>query len=616
MAMPWEEYQQQEGPWSEYADPAPAAKTPAVTMQQATGRQLPQTWDANVGGVPVRGTFDPEAKAYLVGNRQGRAFYIAKDPQGELILKPYTGRQSAAGTGLQNFAAGIGKAAVDTKRGIQQLATLAGNTLGVVSDEAVDRSFADAQAVRAQDADLMGTGAGVAGNVVGNVATVPLGGALLKGAGQGVGAIGKASAATAPQAATVANVAGNALSRAGAALIAPTTYGQAAAGGAALGAVNPATSMEDKAQQVALGAAAGAVGQGVAKGMQRVAKGASDVIGEETKRLANVARDKWGIAIRPDQVLDSKPLNALSSAVDYVPGSGAGAARENVQKQFNKALATSIGQSSDNPAFAIREADKALGAEFDRVLRSTAVKADNDFTSDLSAIMANARNEMTDQQFGVMQRQADNILAKVQAGDLIDAQAAYNIKKGLDRIGKSNDTTLANYATDMKKALMDALNRSLGPDEAAKFAQTRGQYSNLIALRKIVPRGAEADISPARLANMKGYMTDDLNELADIAATFLKPREGNSGTAPRLAGMAALGGGVPTAILAPGVAVPMALGAAGTIGAARAANKALSSPAVAGYLMEGSKTAAKVAPIGRAAPASLPAFLESYLSSQ
>lgn len=618
MAGPWEEYQQaeQSGPWTEYAEPQGA--TTGTTMPQAVGRKLPPTWDVNVDGQTARGLYDPEAKAYLVGMRDGTAGYINKNPDGSLGLKQYKGKVNAAGTDGENFAAGVGKAVVDTKRGIQQLGALAGNTLGLVDDETVDQSFADAQAVRARDADLMDTKAGIGGNVAGHIGSTVLGGSVIKAAGQGLGAIGKGMAASgvAPTAGTAVSVAGNSLSKAGSALRAPTTYKQAGAAGAATGATIPAESLGDKASTTAISGLAGVAGQGITKGVERLAKGASDVISQEVKTLAKTAKDKWGISVRADQVVNSKPLNAISTAVDYVPGSGAGVAKQNIQKQFNTALAKSIGQKSDNPAFAIREADKALGAEFDRVLQSTAVNADSAFTNDLSAIMQNARNEMTDQQFGVMQRQVDNILGKVQAGDVIDAQAAYNIKKGLDRIGKSNDSTLAAYATDMKKSLMEALNRSLGPAEAAKFAATRGQYSNLIALRKIVPRGAEADISPARLSNMKGYMTDDLNELADIAATFLRPREGNSGTAPRLAGLALLGGGVPTAVLNPATAIPMAAGAATAIGAARGANKALGSPAVTRYMMEGSKTVGKAVKPSRAAPVVLPAFLESYLSSQ
>lgn len=609
MAGPWEQYQQADaGPWQEFQ---PQGATSGDTMAQAKSRQLPPTWDVSVGGESLRGVLDPEAGAYLVSRDGGRTTaYINKNADGSLGLKPYRANVNAAGTSGENFAAGMGKAAVDTKRGIQQLGALAGNTLGLVDDATVDATMADANAVQARDADLMDTGAGFAGNVAGNIATTMLGGSLLKGAGQGLGAIGKAAAARgAGTAGTVASVTGNSLSKAGGAIQAPKTLKQAGAAGAAMGAMQPAGSLDEKGVQVSGGAAAGALGQGAANTLGRAAKGASDLIPAEVKALAKTAKDKWGISVRADQVLNSKPLNAASAALDYVPLSGAGASKVNLQKQFNAALAKSIGQTSDNPARALQHADTALGNEFDRVLRGTAVQADNAFQTDLAKVMGEARNEMTDAQFGVMQRQVDNILSKVGAGDVIDAQAAYNIKKGLDRLGKNQDSTLGNYATDMKRALLEALNRSLGPEEAAKFAATRGQYSNLLNLQKIVPRGAESDISPAKLANLRGYMTPDLNELADIAATFLKGRVGDSGTAQRGAVYAS----IPAAMVDP-VTTALAYGGGATIG--RGANMLLDSPAAARYLMDGSKTAGRVAPIGRVAPASLPAFLESYLSSQ
>jgi hypothetical protein len=586
----------------------------SVRMDAAIGRKLPALWEAKVAlgdqVVPVRGVLTEEngKRAYVVGGRDGSAFYINRNPDGSLGLKPYKSKMSAAGTDGENFWAGAGKAATDTKRGIRQLTALAGNTLGLVDNDTVDSVMGDVKESRARDADLMDTKAGIAGNVAGNIAMIAAGGGALRTAGQttkGVGA-GLTELQMAPRVGQVMQRAGGAAEAAGNAMIAPKTFAQAGGAGLASGVVQPAVDLKEKGIQVAGGYVAGKAGHGLAKGLERAGKGASDAISAEVKSLAQLAKDKWGISVRADQLVNSKPVNALSAALDYVPLSGAGKSKENLQKQFNQALAKSIGQASDNPAFAIKQAETALGAEFDRVLQSTAVRADDVFQNELSTIIGNARNEMTDAQFGVMQRQLDNVLNKVKEGDLIDAQAAYNIKKGLDRLGKSNDTTLATYATEMKKSLMEALNRSLGPDEAAAFAQTRGQYSNLMNLRKIVPRGAEADISPARLANMRGYMTGDLGELADIAATFLKGRVGDSGTAQRGAVYAS----VPAAMVDP-VTTALAYGSGMTMG--RAANAAMDSPAVAKYLAEGSKTLQKAAPIGRAAPVALPAFLESYL---
>lgn len=69
-------------------------------------------------------------------------------------------------SGAQKFFAGMGKSIYDTGRGVQQL-------FGGMSREEVD-------AQRAQDADLMASGAGVAGNITGTVGQILLPGGALK----------------------------------------------------------------------------------------------------------------------------------------------------------------------------------------------------------------------------------------------------------------------------------------------------------------------------------------------------------------------------------------------------------------------------------------------------
>jgi hypothetical protein len=75
----------------------------------------------------------------------------------------------------------------------------------------------------------------------------------------------------------------------------------------------------------------------------------------------------------------------------------------------------------------------------------------------------------------------------------------------------------------------------------------------------------DGDISIARLANLKNINNKDLQELADISAQFLRPREGQHGAAQRAT----------AAIAATVMGGPLA--AAGGIAAGRATNKALNS---------------------------------------
>lgn len=282
-----------------FEDEAPAPQPKAVTMEQARGRSLPATWDVEIGGQPFRGVFDADANAYLVSDRMGQAYYINKDAgTGALGLKPYKGKASAAGTTAENFWAGAGKAAVDTKRGIQQLTKLAGNTLGLVSDEAVDQSFADAKDVSARDADLMDTGAGKAGNFAGNVAAMYVGGGLVRWAGQGVGQVGKALATRAPTLGTATSVAGNTLSNAGRAISAPTNFKQAAASGAAIGAVQPAESMAEKAAQVGMGAGiGGAAAVVLPPALRGLSQGVMGIVNSVNRRFAPAEAQEIGATL-------------------------------------------------------------------------------------------------------------------------------------------------------------------------------------------------------------------------------------------------------------------------------------------------------------------------------
>jgi hypothetical protein len=299
-----------------------------------------------------------------------------------------------------------------------------------------------------------------------------------------------------------------------------------------------------------------------------------------------------GIHIRGDQIVNSKPLNAASASLDYVPFSGNAAAKQAQVKQWSGALAKTIGEDTDNVAIAVQRAEPRLSAEFDRVLRGNRVAYDDGLQRGLTRVLDEASTELTDQQFGVVVRQVNSLQRKLAADGAIDGQAAYNIKKGLDRIVSNaqkpnGDAALGHHAGEIRNELMDALNRSLGPREAAKFADTRRQYGNMIELRRNLPHGADVDITPAKLANIK-TRSKDLNELADIAGQFLKGRMGDSGTAQRNAwtlGVPGLGVGVANG------AIDLATAGGSTLAGltlGRGASSAMNSNALRSYLVQGS----------------------------
>lgn len=482
----------------------------------------------------------------------------------------------------ENFAAGLGNIALGAKQStIDRLqSAVSGTPVGSLVDKArvsmgkptLAQSVAETQQAIDQGAPfanklMMHTGGGFLGGVVGN-ALEAYGLGRLASALPGASAASTSLAAVAPK-------------------IAP--YALAAAGGAGVGAVQPTVTGEGKGASVASGAAGGVIGQAIGKGITNLAKGASDTISQGVKDLAARAR-QLNIPLRAEQLLDSKPLNAVSAGLEYLPLSGAAASKSKQVVKFNQALSKTVGEDTPNMAEALKNADARLGAEFDRVLSSHSVKADPQFQGDLARILADAGSEMNDQQHSIIQKQVANILGKVGQNGDIDAQAAYNAKKVLDRLGKSSDTSVAYWAREMRGTMMEALNRSLPPDVAASFAKTRQQYGNMLALEKIVPANdVEALVSPARLANMRDIRNPDLKELAAIGA-LIKPKVGDSGTAPRQLMGGVIGGAA--------YVNPKAVATGLTAG--RLTNAALESNALQRYLLGGSQALGAAAPVAKA----------------
>lgn len=343
-------------------------------------------------------------------------------------------------------------------------------------------------------------------------------------------------------------------------------------GGASAGLVNP--------EDAPAGALVGGVVPGAVSIAGNTARGLGRAIrgGEVSPEVAGLVQkaNNLGIDIPADRVVNSKPLNALAASLEYMPFSGRTATVDKMQSQLNRAVSRTFGQDSDNVTMALRKAQGDLGSKFDSVLQNNTVKVDQPFTQELADHAQRAASELESGQANIILKQIDEIMAKAPNGQ-IDGQAAYNIKKTLDRIGQRNSPE-AWYAGDLKKSLMGALNRSLKPEDAAEFAKVRQQYGTMLDLKKMAQNGADGDISIARLANMKNIGNPELQDLADISAQFLKSRESPHGAMQRLflGGLGAAGAGT-------GAVSPLLFG--GAVAAGRGANAALNSNALRNVLL-------------------------------
>lgn len=462
-------------------------------------------------------------------------------PKQKVSTNPLVGAAAGIGHGVGEVAMGaqhyLGK-------GLNMLgAEQAGNWLVNDAKQGRDRMALETQPYK--EASPFSTGAGeLAGNVA---ATWPVGGLLGKAIGATVPAISKIAPAVSPYAQQLAsaitsggmNLGGRAAVTAGqgAANLGIRALGGAINGGATAGLVNP----EDVGTGAMIGAAFPMAATGIATGAQAIGRALrGGEIAQPVKDLA-LRANQLGIDIPADRIANSKPMNALASSLNYVPMSGRAATETKMQEQLNRAVSRTFGQDSDNVTMALRQASGDLGAKFDTVLSSNTVKVDAPFVDALKTASQRATSELEKGQAKIIKNQIDEILSKSINGE-IDGQAAYNIKKTLDRLGRQN-TPQAFYANELKKDLMGALNRSLTPEDASAFATVRQQYGNMLSLENLAKNGVDGDISIARLANMRNINNKDLQELADISAQFLKPREGQHGAMQRVA-MGVLGASV------------------------------------------------------------------------
>lgn len=450
-----------------------------------------------------------------------------------------------------------------------------------VTDTTPDSRRASLQQFFKEQADPQ-SGAFIGGELASNIAgTAGVGGVLAKGV--------RSAGQVAPQLSKYAPKFAAALESGGFNLggkAATTTAGKvgdlatrAAAGGivggAAAGAIDPS--------QVGTGATIGAAFPLAVKGAGAAGRAFAKDVSPEVAQLYQRAK-QLGIDIPADRIVNSRALNAAASSLNYVPLSGRAAAESRMYSQMNRALSRTFGQDSDNVTGALRKAQLELGDKFDKVLTNNKVRVDDQLLDDMARNLEQATNELSDEGARIIGKQVDNLMAKASTTGEIDGQAAYNIKKSLDRIGKRNSNE-AHYARELKKSLMGALNRSLGPREAEAFATLRKQYGNMLDLEGVAQLGAEGGVSIGRLANMKSLKNPELRELADIAAQFIKARE-----APHSAGQR-----VTLGALAAGTA-----GATGTIpllaagvGAGRLANTALNSEIMKNALLNRPQVAEK-----------------------
>lgn len=337
----------------------------------------------------------------------------------------------------------------------------------------------------------------------------------------------------------------------------------------------------------------------------------SSGVRKDIAALAEKAINKFGIALDAAQLSSNPLLKFAHGVVEGLPLTGGTAAKASRQEAFNRAVARTFGEDADHVSHSvIKDAYERIGKDFDDVLaRIPDLPADAPLANGLIGILNELPQTLKSEQAAPIKKQLDSLIAMIQSnGNKISGEAFQNLtkyKSPLDKLMDSSDSSVANYAHDIRDLLDSWVERYAPADVLDKWKTAKSQYKALKTVGDIASKNPVGDVSPALLMTpvrqkypdfIKGG-GGDLGDLARIGQAFMKepPSSGTSerslmystlGSIGKLLEPLAAGGG---AALASGGHIPLSLAAAGApIAVGRAARKIVSNKALVNHLIDSS----------------------------
>ena len=532
--------------------------------------------------MPIFEITSPDGKKFRVTAPEGatreealakvKAQYAAPKEQ----VAPETFDPTEGMTGLQKFGAGYGKALPDLARGGEQLARRFADTsplYGMMlpgNKERMAELEQEQALVKERDAPLMNTGAGMAGNVLGNaVDTAPM--MMIPGM-QG--------------------------------------YKGAAASGAAFGAMQPTAPDDSRAMNAAVGAGAGMAGQALGNTLGRAIRPVASQLSPEEQILANAAKSE-GIPLTAGQQTGSRPLKVIESVMEDLPLTSGPqlATREAQQRAFTAAALRRAGMEGSTAGPGAMAAQKgALGKELGAIAERNTLDFNKGLSDKLAAITDDAAKHLdTDAAAKVAQR-VDKILQQVDESGKMLGSNYQGWREPLRKASKAASEE-ASYYGKIRGAMDAAFKEGIEGADAQAFGDTSRKYANLKTIIDAMGGNSESvlkeQIAPNQLAMAlsrsigkegKALGRGELNQLTKVGRAFVSDKYPQSGTAPRLlaqslltgggaglGGLASMAGGgdIGTGMMAGGALT------AGGLGAPRVIQALMNSPAGQAYLTKG-----------------------------
>jgi hypothetical protein len=260
-------------------------------------------------------------------------------------------------------------------------------------------------------------------------------------------------------------------------------------------------------------------------------------VDRETAKLAETARDKFGINVRASQISSNPTVRFMDSVLQRLPFTGMGSHSAEQQLSLQRALANEMGVSADKiTPDVVKRAQQVAYSAYDTAKANMGpLKLDRQFYGDLSNVLTNASYNLEEGPAKLVNGHLRNVVDKInQATQTLDPDLYQSLtrKNGpLDKAINSRDSKIASYAGDIKDALESLVGRN---DPQLKALKDAADYKYFVA-KAVEPLADEAttgNISPAKLLKAVDYSHTNAGELGRIARRFMVEPP-SSGTAER-----------------------------------------------------------------------------------
>jgi hypothetical protein len=519
--------------------------------------------------------FDPDA--YLAG-----AGPSGFDPDS------YLGAQASPQAPAPTQGGGVGQAVTDRLRYINDVMTLGGydrlvgaarSAMGGPSfQQASQEEIAKTQAAR----QGLSTGEQIGYGLLGSVPLAAAGG-VVGTLGRGLSSLGAESA-------------GAALSRA-ASTAAPTLAQRAGVGAVEVGAQGAAEAAI-RGQDISGGAATGAgVGAALPVALSGVGRVISPIARQLTPpqvRLAEEARAR-GLELTPAQATGSRAAQFFESQLRDLPGGGMSPRLQQQQQLQQKVLQEAGVDAPFATPEAIASGFQGIGKTFDDVLAGRSIQLDDKFGDSVLSSFNRYNNRLDANVRPIFKSQVEGLLSEGRAIDGVRAGVLRSDLATLERQYKG-DPSLKSAIGGLRRAVDEAIDKSLPKAQVETLRRAREQYKNLSRVDEVMsragPQGESGMIPFSQLNNLikqrQGSISrgvsaasPEMATLSQIGSQFFREPP-SSGTAQRNYINALLTGGIGAGSFVAG-GIP---GLAAAVGTPLATNAIYNTPLVRQWLSQ------------------------------